>query len=63
MKVAQLYQTIFGHSNRNSNPNREKLSILCSVINGNGNKIYESLPSFNYTILPQAAYLTLYGMQ
>lgn len=56
-EVAQVYQTIGG------NGNRAKLSALRSVIDGDGNEIYQSYPSAERAVPSQAAYLTLYGMQ
>lgn len=56
-EVAQVYQTIGGDGNR------AKLSALRSVIDGDGNEIYQSYPSAERAVPSQAAYLTLYGMQ
>lgn len=56
-EVAQIYQTIGGEGNR------AKLSSLRSVIDGDGNEIYQSYPSAERAVPSQAAYLTLYGMQ
>ncbi|HDN2512307.1 MULTISPECIES: bifunctional glycosyl transferase/transpeptidase [Providencia] len=56
-EVAQVYQTIGGEGNR------AKLSSLRSVIDGDGNEIYQSYPSAERAVPSQAAYLTLYGMQ
>lgn len=57
METAQMFQTISGVGNRAS------LSALRSVIDGNGNELYQSYPSAELAVSPQAAYLTLYGMQ
>jgi len=56
-EVAQVFQTIGGEGNR------AKLSSLRSVIDGDGNEIYQSYPSAERAVPSQAAYLTLYGMQ
>ncbi|KLN96019.1 bifunctional glycosyl transferase/transpeptidase [Moellerella wisconsensis] len=57
IETAQVYQTIGG------NGNRAKLSALRSVIDGDGNEIYQSYPSAERAVPAQAAYLALYGMQ
>nr|WP_314263302.1 bifunctional glycosyl transferase/transpeptidase [uncultured Moellerella sp.] len=57
IETAQIYQTIGG------NGNRAKLSALRSVIDGDGNEIYQSYPSAERAVPSQAAYLALYGMQ
>ncbi len=57
METAQMFQTISGGGNRAS------LSGLRSVIDGDGNELYQSYPSAERAVSPQAAYLTLYGMQ
>nr|WP_246543818.1 bifunctional glycosyl transferase/transpeptidase [Candidatus Profftia tarda] len=57
MEVAQEYQTIasIGYL--------APLSSVRSVIDENGMILYHSLPQARSMISPQAAYLTLYGMQ
>ncbi|HGJ5860414.1 MAG TPA: bifunctional glycosyl transferase/transpeptidase [Arsenophonus nasoniae] len=57
VETAQMFQTISGGGNRAS------LSALRSVIDGDGNELYQSYPSAERAVSPQAAYLTLYGMQ
>lgn len=57
METAQMFQTISGGGNRAA------LSALRSVIDGDGNELYQSYPSAERAVSPQAAYLTLYGMQ
>lgn len=57
LEIAQIFQTISGGGNR------AKLSVLRSVIKCDGKKIYNSYPSSKQVVSPQAAYLTLYGMQ
>ncbi|MFS1539154.1 MAG: bifunctional glycosyl transferase/transpeptidase [Candidatus Phlomobacter fragariae] len=57
VETAQMFQTISGGGNRAS------LSALRSVIDGDGNEIYQSYPSAEWAVASQAAYLTLYGMQ
>ncbi len=57
MEVAQTFQTI------GSLGNRAKLSALRSVINQDGTVLYQSYPQAETTVSPQAAYMTLFGMQ
>lgn len=57
METAQMYQTIA------SGGQRAPLSVLRSVIAEDGTVLYQSLPQAQRTVEPQAAYLTLYGMQ
>ncbi len=57
METAQMFQTI------SSGGNRASLSALRSVIDRDGNELYQSYPSAERAVSPQAAYLTLYGMQ
>ncbi|MEG2042586.1 MAG: penicillin-binding transpeptidase domain-containing protein, partial [Hafnia sp.] len=57
MEVAQEYQTIAGGGNR------APLSAVRSVIAEDGTVLYQSLPQAQSVVPPQAAYLTLYGMQ
>lgn len=57
MEVAQEYQTIA------SGGNRAPLSAVRSVIAEDGTVLYQSLPQAQSVVPPQAAYLTLYGMQ
>ncbi|CDG18809.1 Penicillin-binding protein 1B [Includes: Penicillin-insensitive transglycosylase; Penicillin-sensitive transpeptidase] [Xenorhabdus doucetiae] len=57
MEMAQEFQTIA------SGGNRAKLSALRSIIAEDGTVIYQSYPQAERAVPPQAAYLTLYGMQ
>ncbi|WP_348666327.1 bifunctional glycosyl transferase/transpeptidase [Arsenophonus symbiont of Ornithomya chloropus] len=57
VETAQMFQTISGGGNR------AQLSALRSVIDGDGNECYKSYPLAKQVVSPQAAYLTLYGMQ
>lgn len=57
MEVAQTFQTI------GSLGNRAKLSALRSVITQDGTVLYQSYPQAERTVSPQAAYMTLFGMQ
>ncbi|WMY96177.1 MAG: bifunctional glycosyl transferase/transpeptidase [Arsenophonus sp.] len=57
VETAQMFQTISGGGNR------AQLSALRSVIDGHGNECYKSFPLGKRVVSPQAAYLTLYGMQ
>lgn len=57
MEVAQTFQTI------GSLGNRAKLSALRSVITQDGTVLYQSYPQAETTVSPQAAYMTLFGMQ
>ncbi len=57
MEVAQTFQTI------GSLGNRAKLSALRSVINQDGTVLYQNYPQAETTVSPQAAYMTLFGMQ
>ncbi|KLU15705.1 MULTISPECIES: bifunctional glycosyl transferase/transpeptidase [Xenorhabdus] len=57
MEMAQEFQTIA------SGGNRAKLSALRSIIAEDGTVIYQSYPQAERVVPPQAAYLTLYGMQ
>lgn len=57
LQVSQLFQTI------GSGGNRATLSALRSVIAEDGTVIYQSFPQAQRAVAPQAAYLTLYGMQ
>lgn len=57
MEAAQMYQTI------GSGGQRAKLSVLRSAIAEDGTVLLQSLPQAQRVIEPQAAYLTLYGMQ
>ena len=57
MEVAQTFQTI------GSLGNRAKLSSLRSVIAQDGTVLYQSYPQAETTVSPQAAYMTLFGMQ
>ncbi|CDG20267.1 Penicillin-binding protein 1B [Includes: Penicillin-insensitive transglycosylase; Penicillin-sensitive transpeptidase] [Xenorhabdus poinarii G6] len=57
MEMAQEFQTI------GSGGNRAKLSALRSILAEDGTVVYQSYPQAERTVPPQAAYLTLYGMQ
>ncbi|MDX7997863.1 bifunctional glycosyl transferase/transpeptidase [Xenorhabdus sp. Reich] len=57
MEMAQEFQTI------SSGGNRATLSALRSIIAEDGTVVYQSYPQAERTVPPQAAYLTLYGMQ
>ncbi len=57
IEVAQEYQTIA------SSGNLAPLSSVRSVITEDGTILYQSLPQAQRVVPPQAAYLTLYGMQ
>ncbi|WP_340618410.1 bifunctional glycosyl transferase/transpeptidase [Xenorhabdus entomophaga] len=57
MEMAQEFQTIA------SGGNRAKLSALRSIIAEDGTVVYQSYPQAERAVPPQAAYLTLYGMQ
>ncbi|MGJ7084274.1 bifunctional glycosyl transferase/transpeptidase [Morganella morganii] len=57
LQVSQLFQTI------GSGGNRAILSALRSVIAEDGTVIYQSFPQAQRAVAPQAAYMTLYGMQ
>ncbi|WP_237385710.1 bifunctional glycosyl transferase/transpeptidase [Xenorhabdus sp. Sc-CR9] len=57
MEMAQEFQTI------GSGGNRAKLSALRSIITEDGTVVYQSFPQAERAVPPQAAYLTLYGMQ
>ncbi|AOM42544.1 bifunctional glycosyl transferase/transpeptidase [Xenorhabdus hominickii] len=57
MEMAQEFQTIA------SGGNRAKLSALRSILSEDGTLLYQSYPQAERAIPPQAAYLTLYGMQ
>ncbi|EPV3841104.1 bifunctional glycosyl transferase/transpeptidase [Morganella morganii] len=57
LQVSQLFQTI------GSGGNRATLSALRSVIAEDGTVIYQSFPQAQRAVAPQAAYMTLYGMQ
>ncbi|MDE9460333.1 bifunctional glycosyl transferase/transpeptidase [Xenorhabdus bovienii] len=57
MEMAQEFQTIA------SGGNRAKLSALRSILAEDGTVIYQSYPQAERAVPPQAAYLTLYGMQ
>lgn len=57
LEVTQAFQTIA------SGGNRARLSVLRSVITGNGEVLYQSLPQAEREIPAAAAYLTLWGMQ
>lgn len=57
LQVSQLFQTI------GSGGNRATLSALRSVIAEDGTVIYQSFPQARRAVAPQAAYMTLYGMQ
>ena len=57
LQVSQLFQTI------GSGGNRATLSALRSVIAEDGAVIYQSFPQAQRAVAPQAAYMTLYGMQ
>ncbi|HAE78296.1 bifunctional glycosyl transferase/transpeptidase [Morganella morganii] len=57
LQVSQLFQTI------GSGGNRATLSALRSVIAEDGTVIYQSFPQAQRAVTPQAAYMTLYGMQ
>lgn len=57
LEVAQAFQTIA------SGGNRARLSALRSVIRADGQVLYQSLPQAEREIAPEAAYLTLWGMQ
>ncbi|MDC9598600.1 bifunctional glycosyl transferase/transpeptidase [Xenorhabdus anantnagensis] len=57
MEMAQEFQTIA------SGGNRAKLSALRSIITEDGTVVYQSYPQAEHVVPPQAAYLTLYGMQ
>ncbi|EMD6373265.1 bifunctional glycosyl transferase/transpeptidase [Morganella morganii] len=57
LQVSQLFQTI------GSGGNRATLSALRSVITEDGTVIYQSFPQAQRAVAPQAAYMTLYGMQ
>ncbi|MGP1930513.1 MAG: bifunctional glycosyl transferase/transpeptidase [Arsenophonus sp. ET-YP4-MAG3] len=57
METAQMFQTISGGGNR------ALLSSLRSVVDRDGNNLYQSYPSAESVVSPQGAYLTLYAMQ
>ncbi|WOZ87708.1 bifunctional glycosyl transferase/transpeptidase [Morganella morganii] len=57
LQVSQLFQAI------GSGGNRATLSALRSVIAEDGTVIYQSFPQAQRAVAPQAAYMTLYGMQ
>ncbi|CCW32688.1 bifunctional glycosyl transferase/transpeptidase [Xenorhabdus nematophila] len=57
MEMAQEFQTIA------SGGNRAKLSALRSIMAEDGTVVYQSYPQAERAVPPQAAYLTLYGMQ
>ncbi|MBD2824548.1 bifunctional glycosyl transferase/transpeptidase [Xenorhabdus szentirmaii] len=57
MEMAQVFQTIA------SGGNRAKLSAVRSILAENGTLLYQSYPQAERVVSPQAAYLTLYGMQ
>ncbi|CAM3899106.1 bifunctional glycosyl transferase/transpeptidase [Xenorhabdus thuongxuanensis] len=57
MEMAQEFQTIA------SGGNRAKLSALRSITAEDGTVLYQSYPQAERVVPPQAAYLTLYGMQ
>ncbi|MGP1932121.1 MAG: transglycosylase domain-containing protein, partial [Arsenophonus sp. ET-DL12-MAG3] len=57
VEIAQMFQTI------SNNGNRALLSALRSVIDRDGNNLYQSYPSAEPAVSPQGAYLTLYAMQ
>ncbi|OKP03107.1 bifunctional glycosyl transferase/transpeptidase [Xenorhabdus eapokensis] len=57
MEMAQEFQTIA------SGGNRAKLSALRSITTEDGTVLYQSYPQAERVVPPQAAYLTLYGMQ
>ena len=57
LQASQLFQTI------GSGGNRATLSALRSVIAEDGTVIYQSFPQAQRAVAPQAAYMTLYGMQ
>lgn len=57
IEVAQAFQTIA------SGGNRARLSVLRSVITGDGKVLYQSLPQAERQVPAEAAYLTLWGMQ
>lgn len=57
IEVAQAFQTIANGGDRAT------LSVLRSVISGDGKTLYQSYPQAERTVPAQAAYLTLYAMQ
>lgn len=57
IEVAQMYQTIA------SGGNRALLSSVRVVMDENNQVLYQSFPQATTAVLPEAAYLTLYGMQ
>ncbi|AMA64802.1 Penicillin-binding protein 1B [Candidatus Arsenophonus lipoptenae] len=57
VETAQMFQTI------SCGGNRAILSSLRFVIDSDGNELYQSYPSSELVVSPQAAYLTLYGMR
>ncbi|MGP1931464.1 MAG: penicillin-binding transpeptidase domain-containing protein, partial [Arsenophonus sp. ET-DL12-MAG3] len=57
IETAQMFQTISGGGNR------ALLSSLRSVLDRDGNNLYQSHPSAESAVSPQGAYLTLYAMQ
>ncbi|MED5503030.1 MAG: penicillin-binding protein 1B [Pseudomonadota bacterium] len=56
-EVAQMYQTV------TNSGKRAKLSALRSVIDMNGNVLYQSLPRSSQAVDQQAAWLTTYAMK
>ncbi|MDX7986665.1 bifunctional glycosyl transferase/transpeptidase [Xenorhabdus sp. 12] len=57
MEMAQEFQTIA------SGGNKANLSAVRSIMSEDGTVIYQSYPQAERMVPPQAAYLTLYGMQ
>lgn len=57
VEVTQMYQTIA------SGGNRSELTALGAVVDNKGKVLYQHLPISTPAVSPQAAWLTLYGMQ
>ncbi|MHA2939454.1 penicillin-binding protein 1B [Vibrio sp. RC27] len=57
IQVAQLYQTI------TNSGKRSRLSALRSVVDVDGNVLYQSLPKSSQSVRQQAAWLTTYAMK
>ncbi|MCL9781064.1 penicillin-binding protein 1B [Vibrio sp. S4M6] len=57
VQVAQMYQTL------SNSGKKARLSALRSVLDLNGNVLYESIPSVSQAVNQQAAWLTTYAMK
>ncbi|MGF1724678.1 penicillin-binding protein 1B [Photobacterium nomapromontoriensis] len=57
VEVTQMYQTIANDGNRS------ELTALGAVVDSKGNILYQHLPVSTPAVSPQAAWLTMYGMQ